>query len=153
MQQRFLAVAVAASVFLLAGCAAGEDARQEQPTSVTAPPRAAGGESATDIVQVEGANSLEIGNRRQSAKTVEGGASVYTDNVDGAVLAFEDFFSTAVKEVEPRVDDAIQSGLDQTHIPNAHAYIDVEALGLRSTSTSSRKTPRPLPVWRSRTSG
>lgn len=129
MQQRFLAVAAAASVFLLAGCAAGEDVTQEQPTSATAPPSAETGESATDIVQVEGANSLEIGNWRQSAKTVQGGESVYTDNVDGAVLAFEDFFSTAVEEVEPRVDDAIQSGLAQTHIPNAHLYIDVEALG------------------------
>lgn len=122
-------MAAAASVILLAGCAAGEDAPQEQPASATAPPSAEADESATDIVQVEGANSLKIGNWRQSAKTLQGEASVYTDNVDGAVLAFEDFFSTAVEEVEPRIDDAIQSGLDQTHIPNAHAYIDVEALG------------------------
>ncbi|MFJ6279046.1 hypothetical protein [Arthrobacter subterraneus] len=122
-------MAAATFVFLLAGCASGEDVPQEQPSSSTAPPSVEASESATDIVQVEGANSLEIGNWRQSAKTVQGGASVYTDNVDGAVLAFEDFFSTAVEEVEPRVDDAIQSGVDRTHIPNAHAYIDVEALG------------------------
>jgi hypothetical protein len=129
LHQRFLAVAAAASVFLLAGCAAGEEVPQEQPTSLTASSSAEAGGPATDIVVVEGANSLELGNWRQSAKTVQGGASVYGDNVDGAVLAFEDFWSTAVEEVEPRVDDAIQSGLDQTHIPNAHAYIDIDALG------------------------
>jgi hypothetical protein len=116
-------------MFLLAGCAAGEDVPEKQPTPLSVSPNAEAGGPATDIVVVEGANSLELGNWRQSAKTVQGKASVYADNVDGAVLAFEDFWSTAVEEVEQRVEDAIQSGLDQTHIPNAHAYIDVQALG------------------------